>query len=101
ARERVEPIELPLRFHVDRANAEIDGLRELRRGLADPGEDDLHWNEAGAQREVDLAPRVRVRVAAQPPQEPRDGERRVGFQRVMNSMRVDVESLIDGAVPRD
>ena len=41
ARDRVDAIELALRLGVDRLDAEVDGLRQLRVGLADAGEDDL------------------------------------------------------------
>ena len=41
ARQHVDPLELPFRLGVDRPDAEVDRLRQLRRGLADAGEDDL------------------------------------------------------------
>ena len=63
-RQAIDPLELALRFGVDGLDAEIDRLRELRGGLADAGEDDLLGDEPGAQRDVDLAARVRVRRAA-------------------------------------
>ena len=61
---------------------------ELGRRLADAGEHDLRRNEPGAQRDVDLAAGIRVGVAAERPQQPRDRQRRVGLQRVVDRVRV-------------
>ena len=60
ARDGVDALELALRLGVDRLDAEVDRLRQLGRGLADAGEDDLRRDEAGAQRDVDLAAGIRV-----------------------------------------
>ena len=51
--------------------------------LADAGEDDLRRREAGAQRDVDLADRVRVGGCAEAAQQARDPQRRVGLERVV------------------
>ena len=88
ARQRVDPLELALRLRVDRLDAEIDRLRELGGRLADAGEHDLRRNESGAQRDVDLAAGIRVGVAAEAAQQPRDRQRRVGFQRVVDRVRI-------------
>ena len=74
------------------------GLLELRGRLADAGEDDLRRNEAGAQRDVDLAAGVRVGGAAEAAQQPRDGQRRVRLQRVVDRVRMRGERVVDRAI---
>ena len=96
ARQRVDPLDLAGRLHVDRPDAELDRLRQLGGRLADAGEDDLRRDEPGAQRDVDLTAGVRIGVAAQRPQQPHDRERRVGLQRVMDRVRIGGEGLVDG-----
>jgi hypothetical protein len=98
AGQRVDAFEFPGGLDIDHPHAEIDGLRKLGRGLADAGEHDLRRNEPGAQRDVDLAAGIGVGVAAQGTQETRDGQRRIGFQRVVDRVRVAGEGLVDGAV---
>ena len=88
AREPIDTIQLPFRFGVDGLDAEIDRLRQLGRCLADAGEHDLLGDEAGAQGDVDLAAGVRVRAGAKAAQQPRDRERRVGLQRVVQRVRI-------------
>jgi len=65
ARQGIDPLDLARRLDVDRADAEIDGVGELGRGLADAGEDDLRRGEPGAQRDVDLAAGVGIGAAAE------------------------------------
>ncbi len=88
ARQRVDPLDLAVRLGVDGPDAEIDRLRQLGRGLADAGEDDLRGDEAGAERDVDLAARVRVGAAAEPAEQPRDRQRRVRLERVVEGVRI-------------
>ncbi len=57
---RVDALDLPFRFGVDAAEAELDGPRELRVGFADPGEDDFLGRESGAERHLDLPARIGV-----------------------------------------
>ena len=99
ARDRVDALELALRFRVDRLDAEVDGLRQLRPGLPDAGEDNLGRDEPGAQRDVDLAAGVRVDLAAQASQEPHDGQRRIRLERVVHRMGIRGERLVRGAIP--
>ena len=82
---RVDALDLPFRLGVDAAQPEADGALELRVRLADAGEDDLRRREAGAQRDVDLADRVRVGGRAEAAQQPRDRQRRVGLERVVEA----------------
>ena len=98
ARDRVDAIELALRLGVDRLDAEVDGLGQLRAGLADAGEHDLRRDEPGAQRDVDLAAGIRVDLAAQAAQQPHDRQRRVGLERVVHRVRIRRERLVHGAV---
>ncbi len=96
----VDALELALRLGVDRLHAQVDRLRQLGACLADAGEDDLRRDEAGAQRDVDLAAGIRVDLAAERPQEPYDRERRVGLERVMQRVRIRGKGLVRGAVAR-
>ena len=98
AREQVDPLELAFRFRVDGLDAEVDRLRQLRGRLADAGEDDLRGNEAGAQRDVDLAAGVGVRAGAKRAQQPRDRERRVRLERVVQRVRIATERVVDRAI---
>ena len=101
ARQDVDALQLAFRLGVDRLDAEVDRLRQLRRGLADAGEDDLLGDEAGPQGDVDLAARVRVRAAAEPPQQPRDRQRRVRLERVVQRVRIRPERVVDRAIAAD
>ena len=56
--------------------------------LGDAGEDDLRRDEAGAQRDVDLAAGIGVDAAAQAAQQPDDRQRRVGLERVVDRVRI-------------
>ena len=94
----VDPLDLPFRLGIDAAQPEADGALELRIRLADAGEDDLRRREAGAQRDVDLADRVRVGGRAEAAQQARDAQRRVGLERVMQSVRISAEGLLHFAV---
>src|SRR6185436_11228358 len=80
----VNPIELAVRLGVDGADSERNRLLQLGDRLADTGEDDLRWREAGPQRDLNLAAGVGVGVAAEPAQQARDSQRRVRLQRVVN-----------------
>ena len=95
---RVDALELAFRLGVDRLDAEVDRLRQLGVRLADAGEDDLRRDEAGAQRDVDLAAGIRVDLAAQAAQQAHDRQRRVGLERVVHRVRVRREGLVRGAV---
>jgi hypothetical protein len=97
-RESIDAIQLPFRLGVDRPDAEIDRLRQLRRRLADPGEHNLIGNEPGTQRDIDLAARIRIGTGAQRAQQPRHAQRRVGLERVMERMWISAERLVDGAI---
>ena len=79
---------------------EIDRLGQFGVGLGDAGEDDLGRDEAGAQRDVDLAARIGVDARAEAAQQADDRQRRVGLERVMERVRVARERLVDGAVTR-
>ena len=68
------------------------------RALADAGEDDLIGTEAAAHRDVDLAERIGVAVAAERVQQPHHRERRIGLQRVVNGVRIAVERLVERRV---
>ena len=94
----VDALELAFRLGVDRLDAEVDRLRQLGVCLADAGEDDLGRDEAGAQRDVDLAAGIRVDLAPQGTKEAHDGERRVGLEGVVQRVRVRREGLVRGAV---
>ena len=96
--ELVEAIELARRFDVDGVHVEGDGAGELRRRLADAGEDDVSGGEAAAQRHVDLAHRVGVDAAAERAHQPHDGQRGVGLQRVVDGMRARAEGGIEALV---
>ena len=100
ARDGVDALELARRLGVDGLDAEVDRLRQLGVRLADAGEDDLRRDEAGAQRDVDLAAGVGVGAAAEAAQQARDRQRRVGLERVVQRVRVRRERLVDGAVAR-
>ena len=65
----------------------VDGAGEFVGRLADAGEDDLIGTEPGARRQVDLADGVGVGVGAALANQPRDGERRVRLQGVMQRVR--------------
>ena len=87
----VDAIELARRFDVDGQQAERHGAIDLRRALADAREDDLIGPEPAAHRDVHLAERVGVGVAAERVQQADDRERRVGLERVVNGVRIAVE----------
>jgi hypothetical protein len=93
-----DAIELAGRLGIDRADVARDREFELGARLAHAGEHHLARREAGAQRDLDLAAGVRVGAAAERAQQPCDGERRVGLQRVVDGMRIAVERAIDGRV---
>src|SRR5262249_41249226 len=82
ARQLIDAPDLPFRFDIDRADAEIDRVDELGIRLADAREDNLRRDEAGAHRDVDLAGRVRIGMAAEAPEQARDRERRVRLERI-------------------
>ena len=66
ARERVDALELAFRLDVDRLDAEVDRLRRAPpRVLPTPVKTICGGDEAGAQRDVDLAAGVRVGAAAE------------------------------------
>ena len=98
ARQQIDPLELPFRFGVYGFDAEIDRLRQLGGRLADAGKDNLFGNEAGAQRDVDLAAGVRVRARAKAAHQPRDGERRVGLERVVQRVRIRAKCIVYHAI---
>jgi hypothetical protein len=75
------------RLHVDGAHAESDRALEFGARLSDAGDDDVGGREAGAQRDFEFAAGIDVRAGAQRLQPPRDAERRVGFERVVQPMR--------------
>jgi hypothetical protein len=96
--DRVEPFQLSRGLGVDRPHAELHGLRQFGVGLRHAGEDDLRGDEAGAQRDVDLPARVGVDAAAEAAQQAHQRERRVGFQGVVDGVRVVAERGVDGAI---
>ena len=96
----VDSLQLALRLGIDRLHAKIDRLDELRLRLADAGEHDLGRNETGAQRDVDLAARVCVDLAAEAPQEPHDRQRRVRLERVVHCMRIGIERIVHRTIAR-
>src|SRR5581483_4447586 len=98
ARDLGDAVELAGRFGVDGADAVRDGGFQLLARLADAGEDDVARLEAGAARDGDLSAGVRVGPAAERAQQPDDGERRVGLERVVNGVRVRRERLVDARV---
>jgi hypothetical protein len=92
---RGDAIELAGRLGVDGFQAERDRAIQLLAGLADAGEDDLVGDQAGAQRDLDLAARVGVGRRAEPAQQAHQRQRRVGLQRVVDGVRVARERLIE------
>ena len=87
----IDAIELARRLDVDRQQAQRDGAIDLRRALADAREHDLIGTEPAAHRDVHLAERVGVGVAAERLQQADDRERRIGLERVMDRVRIAVE----------
>ena len=76
----------PGRLGVDGLDAERDGPLQLVARLPDAGEDDLVGDEAGAQRDLDLADRVGVGLGAEAAEQAQEGQRRVGLQRVVDGV---------------
>ena len=95
---RGDAIELARRLGVDGFQAERDRAIELLAGLADAGEDDLVGDQAGAQRDLDLAARVGVGRRAEPAQQAHQRQRRVGLERVVDGVRVARERLVETLV---
>ena len=80
-------------------HAEVDRrARAPPRVLPTPVKTICGGNEPGAQRDLDLAARVRVGAAAEPAQQPRDRERRVRLERVVQRVRIAGERVVDRAV---
>jgi hypothetical protein len=98
ARDGGDAIELARRLGVDGADAVRDRVFELGPGLADAGEDDIGGSETGAERHLDLARRIGVGAAAERAEQAHDRQRRVGFQRVMDCVRIAVEGRVDRRV---
>ncbi len=94
----VDAIELARRLDVDRQQAQRDGAIDLRRALPDSREHDLIGTEPATHRDVHLAERVGVGVAAERLQQADDRERRIGLERVMDGVRVAVEGAVERGV---
>ena len=96
--QRVDALQFSLRFGVDAANGQVDGVSELGVGLADPGEHDLGGGEPGAESDVDLTAGIGVSEGAEPAQKPDDAQHRIRLQRVVQRVRVAGERVVHGAV---
>ena len=66
--------------------------------LADAGEDDAGWIEPGSKRDFDLPDGVCVGPAAKLAQQPRNGQRRVGLERIVESVRHAAQCRVQLAV---
>ncbi len=93
--DRFDPSQLARRLDVDRLDVEGDRALELRRRLADPGEDELPRLETRGPGDVDFPDRVGIRGAAEFTQQTHDRERRIGLERVVNRVRVGAERSVD------
>ena len=93
--DRLDAGQFASRFDVNRLQTERNGLFELRRRLPDAGEDDLVRLESHAPRHLDLPDGVGIGSAAEPVQQPADGEVGIGFEGVVQGVRVAVERLIE------
>ena len=71
---------------------------QLLGRLADAGEDDLRRREAGLARDLDFPDRVGVDRAAELAQQPRDRQRRVRLERVVQRVRIAAERPVDRLV---
>jgi len=100
-RQAIDPVQFPFGFGVDRLHTEVDGLHQFSFSLADAGEDDVGRNEAGAQGDVDLAAGVRIGLRAEPAQQPRDRQRRIRLQGIVQGVRIRHEGRIDLAIAGD
>src|SRR5688572_16803928 len=95
---RGDPIEFACRFRIDRGDTKSYGTRDLGTRLADPREDDIRRGVSCAQCDLDLAAGVRVDAAAHGSKQPRNGQRRIGFERVMDAVRIRREGIVYRAV---
>ena len=88
--------QLACRLDVDGLQPEWNRLLELGHRFPDAGENNVAEGEAGARGQFQLPDGVGVGGAAQVVDQPGDGEGRVGFQGVMQGVRVVRERAIDG-----
>jgi hypothetical protein len=93
-----DAIELARGFGVDRADVLRHRELELVARLADTREHDVGGAEAGAERDANLAAGVGVGAAAELAQQAQQRQRGVGFQRVVNGVRVVGERAIDSRI---
>ena len=95
-----DPVDLTRRLRVDGADATGDCMGQFIARLPDPGQDDIRSLEARVQRHPHFAAGVRVGTTPHRPQQPHDRERGVRLQRVVNTMRVRRERIVDRAIGR-
>ena len=93
-RQRLDALELAGRFDVDRLQPERHRAFELGVRLADAGEDDVARRETGLAGQLDFPNRVRVGPGAQLAEQARDGQRRVGLERVVDAVGVVAEARV-------
>ena len=92
ARQRLHALELAGRLDVDRLEAERHRARELGVRLADAGEDDVVRREAGLRASSISQIELASAPAAQVAEEPRERERGVGLERVVDRVRIVAEA---------
>ncbi len=93
--DRLNPRQLACRFDVDGLQPERHGAFELAARFADAGKHDVLRLESDAPRQINFPDRIRVGGAAEGLEERSNRERRVGFQRVVQRMRIPVKRVVD------
>ena len=96
--DRLDAREFPGRLDVDRLQPERHGGFEFRGRLAHTGEDDLVRQKSHAPRHRDLPDGIGVRRAAKPVEESANREVRIGFECVVERVRISREGTIEGVI---
>ena len=97
-RDRFDACQLPHRFDVDRLETERYGAFELGGRFADAREDDVSGGKSGFAGQLDFPNRVGVGGAAELAQRPRETERGVGLECVMEPVRIAAEGAVDRTI---
>ena len=98
--DRLDPIELARRFDVDRLEAERHSAVELRSRFPDARKHNVRGLKPGLAGELNFPDRICVGRASELAHQPRDRERRVRLEGVMERVRIAAERGVDGAIPR-